>query len=134
MTLSHETEIVLPLHPRTQKVLAGAGIRLNFTPIDPVGYFDMVELLKNCTYVMSDSGGVQKEAFFFRKHCLVLRDETEWTELTDLGYNVIVGAVKEKILASAAEITRSERSFEETPYGQGDAATKIAELIKEKIR
>lgn len=132
-TLSLETEIVLPLHPRTQKVLAGAGIRLNFTPINPVGYFDMVELLKNCTYVMSDSGGVQKEAFFFRKHCLVLRDETEWTELTDLGYNVIVGAVKEKILASAAEIARSERSFEETPYGDGHAAVKIAEILKEKF-
>lgn len=131
--LSREWNIVLPLHPRTQKVLAGAGIRLNFTPINPVGYFDMVELLKNCTYVMSDSGGVQKEAFFFRKHCLVLRDETEWTELTELGYNILVGAVKEKILASAAEITRSERSFEETPYGDGHAAVKIAEILKEKF-
>ncbi len=131
--LSRTLDIVLPLHPRTQKVLAGTGTRLNFTPIDPVGYFDMVELLKHCTYVMSDSGGVQKEAFFFHKHCLVLRDETEWTELVNLGYNFVVGADKKKILASAAEINQLDRSFEETPYGEGRAAAKIAELLKEKI-
>jgi UDP-GlcNAc3NAcA epimerase len=128
--LSHETDIVLPLHPRTQKVLAEAGIRLNFLPIDPVGYFDMVELLKNCTFVMSDSGGVQKEAFFFRKHCLVLRDETEWTELTELGYNFIVGADQQKIVERAHEMAGLRRSFAETPYGDGKAALKIAEILQ----
>lgn len=128
--LSHETDIVLPLHPRTQKVLAEAGIRLNFLPIDPVGYFDMVELLKNCTFVMSDSGGVQKEAFFFRKHCLVLRDETEWTELTELGYNFIVGADQQKIVERAHEMAGLRRSFAETPYGDGKAGLKIAEILQ----
>jgi UDP-GlcNAc3NAcA epimerase len=128
--LSHTMEIVLPLHPRTQKVLAAHGMQLHFIPVDPVGYFDMVELLKHCTFVMSDSGGVQKEAFFFRKHCLVLRDETEWTELTELGYNFLVGADREKIVAQAYQVKGLHRSFAETPYGDGTAALKIAEIIK----
>ncbi len=128
--LSRTMDIVLPLHPRTQKVLDAHGMKLRFIPIDPVGYFDMVELLKNCTFVMSDSGGVQKEAFFFRKHCLVLRDETEWTELTELGYNFIVGAEMKKILERAHEVSGLQRSFAETPYGDGTAALKIARVLK----
>ncbi len=128
--LSRETNIVLPLHPRTQKVLADSGMKLNFIPVDPVGYFDMVELLKNCSFVMSDSGGVQKEAFFFRKHCLVLRDETEWTELVEMGYNFITGANREIIVTRAHEVAGFSRLFEETPYGDGTAACKIADILK----
>jgi UDP-GlcNAc3NAcA epimerase len=106
-------------------------IVLNFNPIDPVGYFDMIELMKNCNFVLSDSGGVQKEAFFFKKHCLVARDETEWTELVDLGYNFIVGADKDKILAAGHLVSGLNKSFMETPYGSGDAAEKIALIFKE---
>jgi UDP-GlcNAc3NAcA epimerase len=130
-TLSQESKIVLPLHPRTRKILENSNIILSFDPIDPVGYFDMVELLKNCSFVLTDSGGVQKETFFFKKHCLVARDETEWTELVDLGYNFIVGADKDKILEGSQLVTRLNKSFEETPYGNGDAALKIAGILKE---
>jgi UDP-GlcNAc3NAcA epimerase len=130
-TLSQEYKIVLPLHPRTRKILSNSNIVLNFDPIDPVGYFDMIELMKNCNFVLTDSGGVQKEAFFFRKHCLVARDETEWTELTDLGYNFLVGANKNKVSGSAQLISGLNKSFEETPYGNGDAALKIAGILKE---
>src|SRR5690606_27337536 len=68
--LSKNFQIVLPVHPRTRKILQNENIKLKFVPIDPVGYFDMIELLKHCKMVITDSGGVQKEAFFFGKHCL----------------------------------------------------------------
>jgi UDP-GlcNAc3NAcA epimerase len=128
--MSHGSHIVLPLHPRTKKVLDESKIFLNFNPIDPVGYFDMIELMKHCNFVLSDSGGVQKEAFFFKKHCLVARDETEWTELVGLGYNFIVGADKDKILAAVHLVSGLNKSFTETPYGSGDAAEKIVEILK----
>ena len=129
--LSQEFHIILPLHPRTRKVLETNKITLNFNPIDPVGYFDMIELMKNCRFVLTDSGGVQKESFFFKKHCLVARDETEWTELVDLGYNFIVGANKEKILECSQLVFGMKKTFAETPYGTGDAAFKIAEILKD---
>jgi UDP-GlcNAc3NAcA epimerase len=128
--LSQKSKIVLPLHPRTRKVLENSNIRLNFDPIDPIGYFDMIELLKNCSFVLTDSGGVQKESFFFKKHCLVARDETEWTELVDLGYNFIVGADKVKILENSQLVSLLDKTFTETPYGSGDAALKIAGILK----
>jgi UDP-GlcNAc3NAcA epimerase len=130
-TLSQESKIVLPLHPRTRKILSNSNIVLNFEPIDPVGYFDMIELMKNCSFVLTDSGGVQKESFFFKKHCLVARDETEWTELIDLGYNFIVGANKDKILESSQLVSRLNKPFTEIPYGSGNAALKIAGILKE---
>jgi UDP-GlcNAc3NAcA epimerase len=129
--LSSDYEIVLPVHPRTRKILQNENIKLNFEPIDPVGYFDMIELLKNCKMVITDSGGVQKEAFFFRKHCLVARDETEWTELVDLGYNFMVGAETEKIISTVAKVAASSVKFDEKPYGEGNAADKIALVLKD---
>ncbi len=131
--LSRDFQIVLPLHPRTRNILEREKIRLDFQPISPVGYFDMIELLKYCSFVISDSGGVQKEAFFFEKHCLVTRDETEWTELVDLNYNFMVGASKERILQQAYEVSTSNSSYREKPYGEGDAAEKIASYLKKNL-
>ncbi len=131
--LSHKFQIVLPLHPRTRNILEREKIRLDFQPISPVGYFDMIELLKHCSFVISDSGGVQKEAFFFEKHCLVTRDETEWTELVDLNYNLMVGASKERILQQAYEVSNKNSTYQEKPYGQGDAAEKIASYLKKNL-
>lgn len=128
--LSHEYPIVLPLHPRTRKVLAESRIVLDFAPIDPVGYFDMIELMKNCAFVLTDSGGVQKEAFFFKKHCLVARDETEWTELVDLGYNFLVGADENAILTASQLVSGLNLSFSENPYGTGNAAEKISDILR----
>jgi UDP-GlcNAc3NAcA epimerase len=129
--LNDEFQVVLPLHPRTQKILERENITLNFVPLEPVGYFDMIELLKTCAFVISDSGGLQKEAFFFKKQCLVIRDETEWTELVDLGYNHLVGADKNRILGKAEEIKNTHAGFEEKPYGEGNAAEKIALFLKD---
>lgn len=130
-TLSSNYKIVLPIHPRTRKILENENIKLNFEPIAPVGYFDMIELLKNCSLVITDSGGVQKEAFFFGKHCLVARDETEWTELVDLNYNFMVGAETDKIINTVAKLSKSSVKFDAKPYGDGNAAEKIALYLKE---
>lgn len=109
--LSESFNIILPLHPRTKSIIEKLQIKLSFSPIEPVGYFDMIELLKRCSFVISDSGGLQKEAYFFKKHCLIIRDETEWTELVDLGYNNIVGYDKDYILKKAGDILASNLDF-----------------------
>lgn len=128
--LSREIRIVLPLHPRTEKILQTSGIRLDFTPIAPVGYFDMLELLKGTKLVMTDSGGVQKEAFFFAKPCITLRDETEWVELVTGGYNRLVGADTERILAGYRAITDASPDFAQDLYGNGQASARIVDLLQ----
>ncbi len=128
--LSRQFNIVLPIHPRTKNILAKENIKLNFEPIEPVGYFDMIELLKKCAFVISDSGGLQKEAFFFEKQCLVIRDETEWTELVKLGFNYLVGAQTNLIIEKSNQIANNKVEFTQKPYGNGDAAEKIAVYLK----
>jgi UDP-GlcNAc3NAcA epimerase len=131
--LAADYQIVLPLHPRTRKIINRENIKLAFKPVEPVGYFDMIELLKNCSLVISDSGGLQKEAFFFEKHCLVTRDETEWTELIELGYNFMVGANKDLIVSKAAEAAAQKSAFTALPYGDGNAAEKIVKYLQENL-
>ena len=125
-----ERQVVLPLHPRTQKIMKDAGINTSLTIIDPVGYFDMLELLKHCKLVMTDSGGLQKEAFFFQKFCITLRDETEWVELVKGGFNLLAGADEEKILSAYSSALSANCDFNVDLYGGGKAATRIVnELI-----
>jgi len=127
--ISDDATVILPLHPRTRNIIAESGIKLRFKPIDPVGYFDMIQLLKHCSIVLTDSGGVQKEAFFFQKHCITLREETEWTELVEHGYNVLVGSDSLKIL-KAYELMKSKFSdFARNLYGNGHASETIAKLL-----
>src|SRR4029079_7415480 len=78
-----KTRIVLPLHPRTKKTIEALGLQVKFDVIEPQGYFNMLELLRNCKLVITDSGGLQKESYFVMKPCVTLRDETEWPELVD---------------------------------------------------
>ena len=94
--------IVLPLHPRTKNAIAASGIELpsNISIIDPVGYLEMIALVRDSSFVLTDSGGLQKEAFFLGQRCITMRDETEWTELVDCGVNRLVGADSAKISAS----------------------------------
>jgi len=130
--IAKEKQIILPLHPRTKKIIENLKIDTqNLTLIDPVGYLEMVWLIDNCSLVMTDSGGLQKEAYFFEKQCITLRDETEWVELVDNGFNVLVGANKEKILN--AYKTTSNLKLETSNlnlYGEGKASENI---IKELI-
>src|SRR5690606_36140878 len=84
--------VVLPLHPRTCSVVANLGLELDVNVIDPAGYLEMIWLLQHSGLVLTDSGGVQKEAYFFGKACVTMRDQTEWVELVEVGANELVGA------------------------------------------
>ena len=126
-----EIEIIIPLHPRTKKMLAKSGIELNVHSIDPVGYFEMIELLKNCTLVMTDSGGLQKEAYFFSKPCITLRDETEWTELVENNYNVLVGSNYDRIKSAVEKMSSISLDFSSRLYGDGNSGQKIIQKLRD---
>ena len=122
--------IVWPLHPRTSECLKRFGLQLpaNVRPIDPVGYLDMTMLERQAAAIGTDSGGVQKEAYFHRVPCVTFREETEWVELVDLGVNKLVGSCSRNIsaeLAEAPDIWPQNANL----YGGGDAASRIAEQI-----
>lgn len=132
--ISQSRQVVLPLHPRTKKYVAELGIDTSgITITDPVGYFDMLEFLKNCEMVMTDSGGLQKEAYFFDKPCITLRDETEWTELVDAGHNRVVGASKEKVLDAFNTSRNIKPSWERGLYGDGRAAHSILNHLQNEL-
>lgn len=126
-TINQQTPVVLPIHPRTRKILEEQGLikALNGVKVlEPLGYLDMVRLEMDAKAILTDSGGVQKEAFFHRVPCITLRDETEWKETVEAGWNTIVGANAEAALAAldAAEGISSQTT---KPYGEGDAAERI---------
>lgn len=118
--------VVLPIHPRTLKLVKANNISMsdNVKLIDPVSYFEMLELLKNCSYVLTDSGGLQKEAYYAGKKGIILRDETEWTELVDAGMNRVVGIEQDKILAATSWAKHID-TIPSNIYGDGAAAEKI---------
>ena len=90
--------LVIPLHPRTLNILQQNKIKTSFHIIEPVGYLQMIWLLQNSSLVITDSGGLQKEAFFFNKICLTIRNETEWLELLSTKNNILVGTETKNIL------------------------------------
>lgn len=118
------TPVVLPIHPRTRNLINKFGIKIDFTMIDPVGYLNMVWLISNSKLILTDSGGLQKEAFFFGKACITMREETEWVELIENNYNVLVGSDKEKIL-NAFHSHKFETDFSKNLYGGGNASNNI---------
>lgn len=122
-----ERTIILPLHPRTRHKLHDMGLTLppNVIVIDPVGYLQMTWLEINCLFVVTDSGGVQKEAFFHKKYCVTLREETEWIELVNHGCNALVGSNQELIAAVIKSPPSNNSNFNKDLYGDGDAAGKI---------
>jgi len=131
--IAKDIKIVLPLHPRTKNILKDENIILskNIDIIEPVGYLEMIWLIKNASMIMTDSGGLQKEAFFFEKPCITLRDETEWVELIENNFNVLVGADKDKIIETY-KIHEFNNNFEIDLYGMGLASKKIIEIISLK--
>lgn len=122
-------QVICPLHPRTRKILENLPEKAQFTILDPVGYFDMIELLKHASLVMTDSGGLQKEAFFFQNACITMRDQTEWTELVDNGYNMLAGADKAAIMNAYAKMSNLNLDFSKDLYGGGNAAANIADVL-----
>lgn len=121
--------VVLPLHPRTQKVVKNLGLKLEMLVLEPVGYLEMIWLLKHCNAVVSDSGGVQKEAFFFKKPCITMRDQTEWVELIEQGVNVLVGANTKKIIEFVQSMLSKEIIDPSNLYGGGKASRNIVEIL-----
>ncbi|WMJ81188.1 UDP-N-acetylglucosamine 2-epimerase (non-hydrolyzing) [Clostridium sp. MB40-C1] len=117
--------IILPLHPRTEKYIKKYNIILadNIKVIEPLGYLDMIMLEDNSKKIVTDSGGVQKEAFFLSKPCITLRDETEWVETVENGWNIITGSDKDKI--KKAILSFEPKQVRKEHFGNGDAAQKI---------
>ncbi len=125
--------VVFPVHPRTRKVIAdgGIGIAPNVQLIEPVGYLDMVALAGRARLILTDSGGLQKEAYWLGVPCLTMRDETEWVETVGAGWNILTGADTERIVNAV-------RSFQpgcSRPrlYGDGCASAKCIELLSQGL-
>lgn len=132
----HQLTVVLPLHPRTAKLL-----QHNLSPelyrkvseskllklIEPVSFLEMIALEKNCAIVMTDSGGVQKEAFYFKKPCVILRPETEWVELVSCGSAIIADADEARIVAAYNTLMENKNLSYPAFYGNGQAAEFICE-------
>ena len=129
--IAKEVELIIPLHPRTRKIIERENISTNFTIIDPVGYFDMLELIKNSQMVLTDSGGLQKEAYFFNKYCITLRNETEWVELVQNDFNRLAGANTELILELFQKFSNSKLDKHIELYGGGKASYIIGKTLAE---
>jgi UDP-GlcNAc3NAcA epimerase len=126
--ISEESTVVMPLHPRTKKRLAEFGLSTKVLLIDPVGYFDMLKLLAHCKMVVTDSGGLQKESFFNKKYCIIAREETEWMELVDNGFAIIVGSDSQKIVEAYHHFLHAKANFEMNLYGDEVGETIYAHL------
>jgi UDP-GlcNAc3NAcA epimerase len=121
--------VVFPAHPRTRAALATFGLSLapNVQVIEPVSYLDMLLLEKHACLILTDSGGVQKEAYFFAVPCVTLREETEWVETVEMGWNVVVGIEPQQILQTLHSLTPPRTRPE--LYGNGQAAEQIMQLL-----
>lgn len=128
----HQTNpVIVPLHPRTQKIIEQHKIPCYFKIIDPVGYFDMLELLKNCQLVITDSGGLQKEAYYFLKNSIIMREQTEWLELIDHGFSVLAGSDGQKIIASFNTMKdKVKPELKKELFGEGRAGEEIYENLR----
>ncbi|MCY1239957.1 UDP-2,3-diacetamido-2,3-dideoxy-D-glucuronate 2-epimerase [compost metagenome] len=122
--------VIIPLHPRTRAAIEKLGLSLDAKTVDPLGYLEMIDLLQRCSLVLTDSGGLQKEAFFFGKYCLTIRDQTEWVELIEIGANRLVPADFEIILSVAKENLGRPVRDEKDLYGGGTASQQIVELLE----
>ena len=130
-----EGRIVLPLHPRTKKLILDRQMTLpgNVEVIEPVGYLEMIILEKGAELILTDSGGVQKEAYLWRVPCVTLRDETEWVETVHTGWNTLVGANTEDIVAAVTSYRKNALPpYLENLYGNGRASAEIVAAMEEK--
>jgi UDP-N-acetylglucosamine 2-epimerase len=125
---------VLPLHPRTKKHIAELGLRLteHIRIVEPVSYLQMIALEANAKVILTDSGGVQKEAYIFSVPCITLRDETEWVETVEAGWNILAGADSQRIIEAVTQVDSTTRAEWKPFYGDGRTAEKICEIISRK--
>jgi UDP-GlcNAc3NAcA epimerase len=126
--------VLFPAHPRTRAVLAaaGAGIPVNVTFCEPLGYHETLGAARDAALVITDSGGLQREAYWLGTSCVTLRDETEWTETLDAAANTLIAPTNpERLVAVATELLacRSAAVWDRDAYGIGDAATRVADAL-----
>lgn len=126
---SLEEPVVFPVHPRTRKAIHQAGCRMRpqVRTIDPVGYLEMVALAESARMILTDSGGLQKEAYWLRVPCLTLRDQTEWIETVEAGWNQLIGADSKKILEAVHSFVPNDTH--PSLYGDGFAAVNCVERL-----
>jgi len=126
--------ILWPLHPRTRAALDRTGalatLPAGVNIVAPVGYLDMVALERAAAVIATDSGGVQKEAYFHRVPCVTLRDETEWTELVAAGWNRVVPPLSARAVADAVLAAIGSQGSAVDEYGSGDAAERVVARLK----
>jgi UDP-N-acetylglucosamine 2-epimerase len=128
--LAHQENLILPIHPRTRNSLKDIDFSLensNINFISPVGYLDMMMLEKYARVIITDSGGVQKEAYFHKVPCITLRDETEWTELVENGFNFLTNS--KNLIFEFNKAIKIDFSANINLYGNGDASLKIVDEI-----
>ena len=135
--LSVQLPVILPLHPRTAGALEehglADGLPSNLRLVEPLGYLDMTMLQKNAALIATDSGGVQKEAFFHRVPCVTLREETEWTELVELGWNRLAPPLDPGAMFEMMRGALGTRGMPANPYGHGDASVKIVRILEREF-
>jgi len=125
-----ERDVVLPLHPRTKIYIKKYNLIPQFKIIEPVGYLEMITLIKNARLIITDSGGLQKEAFFFEKPCVTLRDETEWVELIEAGVNTLCDTnTVHTIIKEFKFMADKKLRFNKDMYGGGNASKKIIKCL-----
>jgi len=129
-SINQSVPVIIPLHPRTKKKLDEYQITTQVNIINPVGYLEMVWLIKNSNAVITDSGGLQKEAYFFKKQCFTLRDETEWVELIDAGCNQLINVLTDDIATVVLNDIDKELDFSEEIYGDGMTSKRILDILK----
>lgn len=131
--ISQNKKVLLPLHPRTRNKLKDHNISSdNIHIVEPLPYGDILYLLSKASLVMTDSGGMQKEAYFFSQPCITLREQTEWVETLEGGANQLVGSSKEKIVTAYKNAASNKVSFKEHLYGDGQTAQKILNILKQQ--
>ena len=131
--VAREMQGVLPLHPRTKARLEAAELSHlteALTVVAPMGYLDMVAHERAAAVIVTDSGGVQKEAFFYSVPCVTLRDETEWGELIDAGWNRLIPPLEAATVAAHIRAAIGAKGQAVAPYGEGDASTRILSALK----
>ena len=127
--INKKIRVVLPLHPRTKGQLQNFGIQTKIQWIEPVGYLSMLSLLNSAEMVITDSGGLQKEAFFAEKKCITVRDETEWTELIDIDVNRL--SAPSELNGIFEGMRANECDFSKKLYGNGNAGKIIVDSMVE---
>ena len=128
----YQNPIILPLHPRTKKMMEGFGITIpqNIKIIAPVGYLDMIMLERKAALIATDSGGVQKEAYFHKVPCITLRDQTEWIELVENGANILTGADTNAIITALEKSAAVAPEIFNIPlYGDGNTGLAIVDFL-----